>query len=567
MEQNRNLLLIALAVVSFLLWDTWQKDYGPRQTTPEATSGTPTVNAKRDDLPTASDMPVGDTSPSASETVTGAPQISDNKLQTKQRIKVVTDLYSAEIDTFGADLRVVELKQYPVAVNKPDQPVRLMSDTSDNLFVAQSGFTGKKSKDGDFITKSPNHYSVYKTTHNRYEMREGQDKLDVALSWTSPDGVVFTKYYIFSRGSYEVEVKDTIDNKTGKEWRGNAYYQLQRTEPQDDGTTKFVYSYLGGVLYSPEKKYQKINFDDMQDENLKRDVKGGWTAMIQHYFLAAWIPDAEQTFSYFSRALDDNTRYVIGYTSRQYQVAAGSKNEVGSRLFVGPKLQNTLETVAPGLELTVDYGWLTLVSKPLFWLLNWLHNFLGNWGWAIIFVTIIIKAAFYKLSATSYKSMANMKRVAPRLQALKERYGDDKKKMSQGMMELYKTEKVNPLGGCLPIVIQIPVFIALYWVLLESVELRQAPWILWIKDMSQADPYFILPVLMGITMFIQHRLNPAPMDPMQAKMMMMLPFVFTIFFAFFPAGLVIYWVVNNTLSIAQQAYITKVVLAENKAVT
>lgn len=567
MEQNRNLLLIALAVVSFLLWDAWQKDYGPKPTTPVATNGTPAISARRDDLPTASDVPVDQADSTHNGAVPGAVPQQTNTLQSKQRIKVVTDLYSVELDTLGGDLRVVDLKKYSVSVDKPDQPVRLMSDDRDNLFVAQSGFAGKKPS-SDYATQAPNHYTVYKAAKTQYEMGTGQDKLDVSLSWQSPEGVTFTKHYVFKRGSYEVEVKHNINNKSGKEWRGNAYYQLQRSQPvEGDGSSQFVYSFLGGVLYSPEKKYQKISFDDMEDENLKRDVKGGWAAMSQHYFLGAFIPKPDQTFTYFTRALEDNTRFTIGFTSRQYQVVAGSQSEVGSRLFVGPKLQNTLESVAPGLELTVDYGWLTLVSKPLFLLLDWLHKLLGNWGWAIILVTIMIKGAFYKLSEKSYKSMANMKRISPRLAALKDRYGDDKQKMQQAMMEMYKTEKINPLGGCLPILIQVPVFIALYWVLLESVEMRQAPWILWIRDMSQADPYFILPVVMGITMFIQHKLNPTPVEPMQAKMMMMLPFVFTIFFAFFPAGLVLYWVVNNTLSIAQQAYITKIVLAEKKAVS
>ncbi|MDH5778785.1 MAG: membrane protein insertase YidC, partial [Gammaproteobacteria bacterium] len=448
MEQNRTLLLIALAVVSFLMWDAWQRDYGPQ---PQVTQ-TPTTGSKQlggNDLPTATDVPsnASATTPTAKASSSTVPQqASSNRLQSKQRIKITTDVFAAEVDTFGGDLRVVDLVKYPTDVKKPDDYVRLFKDDQPGLFVAQSGFAGKKSKSNAFITKSPNHYSVYKSTQSSYSLKDGQDTLDVAMSWTSPEGVVFTKHYIFKRGSYEIEVKDSINNKTGKEWRGNAYYQLQRSKPDSDGTSQFVYSYLGGVIYSPDKKYQKIDFDDMSDENLSRDIKGGWAAMIQHYFLGAWVPAAEQNFKYFTRALDNSSRFVIGYTALEEKaVAAGSSSSISSRLFVGPKLQNQLEKVAPGLELTVDYGWLTVVSKPLFWLLDWLHEFLGNWGWAIIVVTILIKLAFYKLSEASYKSMANMRRIHPRLVGLKERYGDDKQKMHQAMMDIYRKEKINPL--------------------------------------------------------------------------------------------------------------------------
>jgi YidC/Oxa1 family membrane protein insertase len=351
-----------------------------------------------------------------------------------------------------------------------------------------------------------------------------------------------------------VEVEYRIDNQGTEEWSARPYHQLQRTPPQE--TSRFLYTYTGGVLYSPEEKYEKIDFGDMADENLSRDVKAGWAAMIQHYFLAAWIPAAEETQRYYTRALSGE-RYVIGMIGQPVKVAAGSEQITDARLFVGPKLQDVMEKVAPGLELTVDYGKLTVLAKPIFWLLEKIHALVGNWGWSIIFLTMLIKGAFFKLSETSYKSMANMRKLAPRLQALKERYGDDKQKLNQAMMDMYKTEKVNPLGGCLPVLVQIPVFIALYWVLLESVEMRQAPFMLWINDLSAKDPYFVLPLIMGVTMLIQQKLNPAPMDPIQAKVMMILPVVFTVFFAFFPAGLVLYWVVNNTLSIAQQWVITR----------
>jgi YidC/Oxa1 family membrane protein insertase len=294
----------------------------------------------------------------------------------------------------------------------------------------------------------------------------------------------------------------------------------------------------------------------MEDNNLNRDISGGWMAIIQNYFLAAWIPGEKSNNKYYSRVVDGD-RYVLGYVGKQNRVSPGSQQTVSSRLYAGPKDQDKLASIATGLDLTVDYGILTFISQPLFWLLEKIHGIVNNWGWAIIILTMLIKLMFFKLSEASYKSMANMRKLAPRLKSLKERYGDDKQKLNQAMMDMYKTEKINPLGGCLPVLVQIPVFIALYWVLLESVELRQAPFMLWLKDLSVADPYFVLPLIMGVTMLIQQKLNPAPMDPIQAKVMMILPVVFTVFFAFFPAGLVLYWVVNNTLSIAQQWVITK----------
>jgi YidC/Oxa1 family membrane protein insertase len=310
------------------------------------------------------------------------------------------------------------------------------------------------------------------------------------------------------------------------------------------------------VYYSPEEKYEKVSFDDMRSQKLERQVTDGWIAMIQHYFMSAWIPPRSEPETFYTNVLGD-ARYIIGSYSDPVTIAADGSHAFQQQLFVGPKLQDTLASIAPGLELAVDYGWLTILAEPIFWLLDQIHSVVGNWGWAIIILTILIKAAFYKLSETSYKSMANMRKFTPRIQALKDRYGDDKQRLNQAMMEIYKKEKINPLGGCLPIVVQIPVFIALYWVLLESVELRDAPFALWIQNLSEPDPFFVLPLIMGVSMFIQQKLNPAPPDPIQAKVMMSLPFVFTVFFAFFPAGLVLYWVVNNILSIAQQWYITR----------
>jgi YidC/Oxa1 family membrane protein insertase len=320
--------------------------------------------------------------------------------------------------------------------------------------------------------------------------------------------------------------------------------------------SQFLYTYTGGAIYTPEEKYEKISFEDMESSKLSMEVKGGWVGMLQHYFLGAWVPPAEETDHFYSNVLPGQ-RYVLGAYTPSISLAAGGSHIFSSGFVAGPKLQDELEAIAPGLDLTVDYGWLTVLAKPIFWLLKSIQGVVLNWGWSIILLTLIIKLVFFKLSETSYKSMANMRKMTPRIQALKDRYGDDKQRLNQAMMEMYKKEKINPLGGCLPILVQIPVFIALYWVLLESVELRQAPWILWLQDLSIKDPYYVLPIIMGISMFIQQKLNPAPPDPMQAKIMMSLPFVFTIFFAFFPSGLVLYWVTNNILSIAQQWYITR----------
>jgi YidC/Oxa1 family membrane protein insertase len=353
-----------------------------------------------------------------------------------------------------------------------------------------------------------------------------------------------------------VDIEHVLNNRSMSMWSGRQYRQLQRNQAIEAGQSKFIYTYMGGVIYSPEEKYEKIKFEDMQKQDLVRTITDGWVAMLQHYFLGALIPDTGSVEHYYTKALD-NARYVIGMVAPARTIAAGDSDVFSTRLYLGPKLQDEMKLVAPGLELTVDYGLLTVLAQPLFWLLKAIHKVIGNWGWSIVLLTLLIKLAFYKLSETSYRSMANMRKLAPRLQSLKERFGDDRQKLNQAMMELYKTEKINPLGGCLPIVVQIPVFIALYWMLLESVELRQAPFILWIQDMSSPDPFYVLPLLMGATMLIQQKLNPAPMDPIQAKVMMALPIVFTVFFAFFPSGLVLYWVVNNTLSIAQQWVITR----------
>jgi YidC/Oxa1 family membrane protein insertase len=437
-------------------------------------------------------------------------------------------------------------------------PVRLFNSNEEKLFLGQSGLIAVSGS-----ASAPNHHSELTTEKDHYELQPDLNTLVVPFTWTDGNGLKVTKTYIFTRGSYLVKMEQKVSNQSGEEWSGRQYSQLLRKPYTDEKGSNFIRTYAGGVIYTEQDKYQKVDFEDMADENLKVKTLGGWSAMIQHYFAAAWVPPAEEENTYYTKELQD-WRYVIGSFSEIVTVQPNSEVTLESQLFVGPKIQPIMEKISPGLELTVDYGWLTIIAKPIYWLLNKIHTLVGNWGFAIIGVTFVIKALFFKLSEASYKSMAKMRAVQPRMVAMKERFADDRQGMNKAMMEMYKKEKINPLGGCLPIVVQIPVFIALYWVLLESVELRQAPWILWIEDMSTADPYLILPILMGISMFIQQKLNPAPIDPVQAKVMMALPFVFGIFFMFFPSGLVLYWVVNNVLSISQQWYITNKVVGSKK---
>jgi YidC/Oxa1 family membrane protein insertase len=428
----------------------------------------------------------------------------------------------------------------------------LLQDSKAETFIAQSGLISDSGS-------APNHYAQFIPEQTEYRLQEGQDSLEVPLTWTEASGLKVVKAYTFHRGSFVVDLSQRVENASSQDWRGSQYRQMQRT-PQEKPSgilTGGIYTYTGGVISTPDKHYEKISFDTIANKDLNLEVKGGWIAMIQHYFLAAWIPDQNEFNNFYTKALGNN-RFVLGMVESKRQTApAGGSATFHSRFYVGPKVQDKLEEVAPYLNLTVDYGLLTVIAQPLFWMLKLIHRVIGNWGWAIIVLTILIKAAFFKLSETSYRSMANMRRLTPQFAKIKERYGDDKQKMNQALMEMYKKEKINPLGGCLPIIVQIPVFIALYWVLLETVELRQAPFMFWIQDLSAKDPYFVLPLIMGATMFIQQKLNPPPPDPVQAKVMMALPLVFTVFFLWFPSGLVLYWVVNNVLSIAQQYVITK----------
>jgi YidC/Oxa1 family membrane protein insertase len=553
MDNTRLFLFAALVFVGMLLWQQWQADYGP-QAQPQVVSQQQDATnmndagaeaSSVDDLPDLADsVDSGQTqsgSATADSTVTSSPS--------QQLVQVDTDVIQVLIDTRGGIIRSIKLKQFPTSLENPDDWLELVHSDSDSVHILQSGLRNKEST-------APTHHSIYRVDQREYRLEQGQQELVVPFYWNE-NGIEVVKSYHFRPGDYLVDLRHQVRNKSQQDWQGSEYRQIQRSRPLE--TSRLLYTYTGSVYYNEETKYEKVDFDDMEDSQLKLESKGGWIAMIQHYFLSAWIPDQDGTNLVYSIS---NTKrnpatYTIGLRSSNKAVPPGGSAEFTSQLFVGPKIVNRLEEISPGLDLTVDYGVLTFLSKPLYWLLSWYHGFVGNWGVAIILLTLTIKTVFYKLSETSYRSMAKMRKVSPRLKTLKERYGDDRAKMNQAMMELYKTEKINPMGGCLPILVQIPVFIALYWALLESVDLRQAPFIFWIKDLSVMDPFFVLPIVMGISMVIQQRLNPPPPDPIQAKIMMALPFVFTVFFAFFPSGLVLYWVVNNTLSITQQWIITK----------
>lgn len=551
MTNFRALWWIALIFTLFMLYTEWtyfvaQKQQ-PVQPVASQSVTTPT---------TAGDVPQAPVSLTASAGDVPTTAVSQPSIQ---RVTVTTDVLNIQLDTKGGDLRFASLSAYPVS-RDDDAPFTLMSDKSPYLFLAQTGFSAQ----GGSI--APNHHEVFGVAKTEFALAEGADELRVPMTWEK-DGVKVVKTYIFKRGSYTVGVEYAVTNATEQAWQAAPYYQLVRNT-YDPTSSFWLPTYTGGAVYDPVNKFDKIDFDDMKKQPLSREAAGGWLTMMQHYFLAAFVPNAQESMHYYSKVLESE-RYALGMIAPAMTVAAGASVTSMVQLYAGPKLQGDLEALAPGLELTVDYGVLAFMAQPMFWLLehlsSWVEPFSGlwSWGWAIILLTILLKAVFYKLSEAGYKSMANLRKLAPRLQHLKDNYGHDKMMFQQKMMELYKTEKINPLGGCLPILIQIPVFLALYWVLLEAVELRMTPF-MWLDDLSQYDPFFILPILMGVTMVIQQKLNPPPTDPMQEKIMKFLPYVFTVTFLFMPSGLVLYWVVNNGLSILQQWHITRKIEAMDK---
>ena len=549
MDIQRSILLVALAIVSYLMVLQWNEDYGQAALPAAATAtvvGTPTAalpdtpsnNAEANDVPTA-------TGEAAPQLAAATAAVSD------ELIRVTTDVLELAIDPKGGDIVQLTLPQYPRRQDRPDVPFQLFDNGGERTYLAQSGLIGANAPD-----KSSGR-ALWSSSQRSYKLADGQDQLVVELTY-SEAGVNYIKRFSFERGQYDLRVDYKIDNQSGQAWSGNFYAQLKRDNSGDPSSTTATgtATYLGAAMWTTDEPYKKVKMGDMDEKNVRETVQGGWVAWLQHYFVTAWVPAKDSSNTIQTRK-DGQGNYIIGFTGPQLSVANGANLETGATLYAGPKIQDHLKALSPGLELTVDYGILWFIAQPIFWLLEHIHSLFGNWGWSIIVLTIIIKLAFFPLSAASYKSMARMRAVSPKLQALKEQFGDDRQKMSQAMMELYKKEKINPLGGCLPILVQMPVFLALYWVLLESVEMRQAPWLGWITDLSIKDPFFILPIIMGATMFIQQQLNPTPPDPMQAKVMKLMPIIFTFFFLWFPAGLVLYWVVNNVLSIAQQWYITR----------
>lgn len=557
MANLRPILLMGLLALSYVMWVEWQKDYGtPPQTATQVAStayDTPSIPSAQDTAATARDLPAALPGvPSEGRTgetqavMTGASEL----------LTIRTDVLELGVDLTGGTVVTAKLLNYPVKLEVSEIKVDLLSREGPEMFIAQSGLLSSAA--------APNHTTVYRSDTMNYTLGQNAEEIRVPLTWADASGIQVTKTFILKRGKYDLTVRHTLSNQSGQSWSGSRYSQLQRsvTADKDDGgfTNPGRYSFFGIGFYSPAEKFEKVNFDDVASEPYQRNYSDGWVSMVQHYFFTAWIPPQGEVNAYSTKVISPGgfPRYIASAVSPPVVVEAGTTHQFESRLYVGPKLQDEIEQVAPGLDHTVNYGIFTVFSKPLFWLLSNIHSVVGNWGWSILLLTVLIKLLFFKLTEAQYRSMARMRKLQPRIEQLKERYGDDRQRMSQAMMELYKTEKVNPLGGCLPILVQIPIFIALYWVLLESVELRQAPFILWIDNLTARDPYFVLPVLNAAFMMLTQRLTPtAGMDPMQRKIMQFMPIGFSFMFAFFPAGLVLYWATNAGLSLAQQWYITR----------
>lgn len=526
----RILIIIAMLITAYLLVLAWRDDYAGKPATTQ-----PVATQSASDVPSATsgDVPA----------VTGTPVAT---AATSQLVSVSTDRHDIKIDLNGGDIVYTALKQYPATKDGSDPFVLLESDTA-RTYVAQTMVVG----DGVDSTAGRAKYQADATS---YEMTG--DTLTVPLTYEN-NGVKVTKIYTFTKGQYPISVKQIISNTSGRDWQGEAYTQLKRDNSSDPGVENkgmmSMATYLGGAWGTPDEPYNKLKFGNFNDGELNVSSDKGWVGVVQHYFVSAWTPK-NYTATFFSRSTA--TENYIGYKTA-VAVANGKQIELDSTLYAGPKVQKELAPVAEGLNQTVDYGLLWPISKVLFAILENIHKFIGNWGWSIIVLTLIVKVALFWLSNKSYMSMAKMRAIAPKLQALKDKHGDDRMAMSQEMMQLYRDEKVNPMAGCLPILIQMPIFLALYWVLVESVELRHAPWMGWITDLSAMDPWFILPIFMGVTMFVQQLLNPQPTDPMQAKMMKILPVVFAVFMLWFPAGLVLYWTVNNLFSMTHQHIVNK----------
>ncbi|MDW7642862.1 MAG: membrane protein insertase YidC [Nitrosomonadaceae bacterium] len=553
MDTKKLVLFIIFSTSLLFLWEEWQKE----QQRPLVQSPGLTQGLKNDSSSALfqNETPVpGEKLTASTQPIKGLPSQGDgkpfigNKLESGEKILIKTDIIIAEIDTAGGDLRRLELLLHPDKTDK-NKAFALLQNQSGRINVAQSGLIG-----GGL----PDHKTRYTTVSEAYNLAAGQDKVEVRLQAPEVEGIQVTKIYTFHRGSYIIDVGFEINNQGSIAIQPFSYFQVLRDSEPPVGSVFMVPTYTGGAIYTEQEKFSKIEFPSLDKDKATypKNSDNGWIAMLEHYFLTAWLPKDKTPREYYAKHLGEN-QYSVGVILPTGTIESGSSSSVSVPLYAGPQEQSKLASLAKGLDLTVDYGWLTVIGAPLFWLLSFFHSWVGNWGVAIILLTMLVKLAFFPLSAAGYRSMAKLRVVTPKLQRLREQHGGDRQRMNQAMMEFYKTEKINPMGGCLPILVQIPVFISLYWVLLASVELRYAPFTLWIQDLSSPDPYYVLPIIMGISMFIQSKLNPVSTDPIQAKVMQIMPVAFSVFFFFFPAGLVLYSLVNNTLSIAQQWQITR----------
>ena len=541
MDFQRVFLFLIFSFSLFLLWDGWQKQNAPIQK-----------------VTTVSSTPVASSVLSKSETVK-TPLTPDSSYQTDKTGEIVTiktDVFNVEINTIGGDINRVELLKHFDTIDK-NKPFVLFQRDAAHTYTAQTGLLG---------AGLPTHNSRYVTSIKDYQLENGKDTLVVRLNAQEAGNAKVAKIFTFHRSSYQIDIGYEILNTSTANITTSAYFQLLRDDSTPVGGTMFVPTFTGPATYTDLDKFHKIDFSEIEKNKatLPKPTDNGWAGMLQHYFVAAWIPQGNSIREFYVKHLEKNL-YTVGLILPVTTIEQGATGKMSVPLYIGPA-QGSLDSIAPGLGLTVDYGFLTIIAKPIFWLLNYIHDIVQNWGLAIIILTVLIKLAFFPLSAASYKSMAKMRVVAPKLAKIKEQYADNREGLNRAMMDLYKTEKINPLGGCLPILIQIPVFISLYWSILASVEMRYAPFYGWITDLSHADPYFILPIIMGISMVIQTKLNPTPPDPLQAKLMQIMPVAFSVIFFFFPAGLVLYSVINNILSIGQQWYITKNIEDEAKGV-
>jgi YidC/Oxa1 family membrane protein insertase len=570
MASMRPFLYIALAVVCFFLWQAWTDFKNPTLVLDQQSPVTNPASTAGDNASAGIPAPRAESADTAgvptprSEGQPAAAGASDALVDNpRELIEVVTDKLRVKIDPLGAEIVSATLRDYRVTADKEFPKVELFQRDGQSIYVAQSGLVSPD-------VEAPNHTSLYRPEAMRYELTNGQDELTVRLFWEE-GGLRVTRSYTFARDSYQITHRQSVENLGGMPLRIGQYAQLVRSErPEGEGGFSFTnpenYAFYGAAVYSEALGFEKFAFDEIADSPFDSREQGGWAAMIQHYFLSAWIPPQAQTLHYETARLGGaKDRYLVRWLDPQVSVATANSHEFSSTLYVGPKEQDRLEQVAPGLPLAVDYGFFTVFSEPLFWVLKSIHSVIGNWGWSIILLTVLVKLVFYKLTEAQYRSMARMRKIQPRMMSLRERYADDRAKLSEAMMKLYKEEKVNPLGGCLPVLVQIPIFMALYWVLLESVELRQASFMFWLQDLSSPDPYYILPLIMGVAAWTQQKLNPmVSNDPMQQRVMQALPIVMAVMFAFFQAGLVLYWTTNQLLGLAQQYYITKKLEREGK---